>query len=326
MAYEMYIGAMLCPVAPSKIEMKIKGQNKNLTLINDIQINVLKNPGLSEISFDILLPNSKYPFAVYEMGFKNAEYFLNQLEKMKVEKKPIWFQLIRFLPTNKITFMTQMKVSLEEYSIKDDVKQGFDITVSVKLKQYHDFTTKTHDISLIGIIEKSSRPSETSPEPVQDAIYTVVKGDCLWNIAKRFYGDGSKYTVIYEANKDKIKSNMVIYAGQQLVIPGVSDLSKYPSTVKSKTKSKKTTVQSVQNTVEQMQNFENLPENLRPSNYSKTKTTPGILKPGYVKDNLPTSWNVSTDARYTIDPTTNKLTYNTNYAGSLLLSKAGVKQ
>lgn len=35
--------------------------------------------------------------------------------------------------------------------------------------------------------------------------YTVKKGDCLWNIAKKFYGSGAKYTVIYNANKTVIE-------------------------------------------------------------------------------------------------------------------------
>ena len=35
----------------------------------------------------------------------------------------------------------------------------------------------------------------------------MVSGDCLWNIAKKYYGDGSQYTKIYEANKGTIGSN-----------------------------------------------------------------------------------------------------------------------
>lgn len=50
-------------------------------------------------------------------------------------------------------------------------------------------------------------------------LYTVVKGDCLWNIAKKFYGDGTKYTVIYDANKGIIKNPSLIYPGQVLTIP-----------------------------------------------------------------------------------------------------------
>jgi LysM repeat protein len=44
--------------------------------------------------------------------------------------------------------------------------------------------------------------------------YTVVKGDCLWNIAKKYYGDGFKYTIIYEKNKDQRKDPNLIYPGQ----------------------------------------------------------------------------------------------------------------
>lgn len=49
--------------------------------------------------------------------------------------------------------------------------------------------------------------------------YTVKKGDCLWNIAKRFYGNGSAYTRIYDANTNKIADPHWIYPGQVFVIP-----------------------------------------------------------------------------------------------------------
>ena len=49
--------------------------------------------------------------------------------------------------------------------------------------------------------------------------YTVKKGDCLWHITKAFYGNGSDYRTIYNANKDIIKNPNLIYPGQVLKIP-----------------------------------------------------------------------------------------------------------
>lgn len=47
--------------------------------------------------------------------------------------------------------------------------------------------------------------------------YTVVAGDTLWDLAKRFYGDGSLYPRIAKANH--ISDPDVIRPGQVLQIP-----------------------------------------------------------------------------------------------------------
>lgn len=49
--------------------------------------------------------------------------------------------------------------------------------------------------------------------------YTVKKGDCLWNIAKMFYGNGASWGKIYDANTGQIANPNLIYPGQVFVIP-----------------------------------------------------------------------------------------------------------
>lgn len=47
----------------------------------------------------------------------------------------------------------------------------------------------------------------------------IQPGNNLWNIARRLYGSGFSYTVIYEANKDQIRDPNLIYPGQVFETP-----------------------------------------------------------------------------------------------------------
>ena len=219
--YKFYLSNLLLPVTPQKLELKIKNKNKTLDLINDGEINVPKNAGLTEISFSALLPNSQYPFSIYQDGFRDASYYLNEIEKLKINKQPFQFIVTRMKPNSTKIFDTNMKVLLEDYTITEDAKTGFDVTVSVKLKQYREYATKTMQISIKQerpvAVQIQSRTVENTEDTAQ--YYKVVKGDCLWKIAKKFYGDGNRWREIYNANKNKIKNPNLIYPNQVFIIP-----------------------------------------------------------------------------------------------------------
>lgn len=224
--YYFYLDKILLPVTPSKLTIKIKNQNKTLVEINEGEINILKKAGLTEIEFEAMIPDVKYPFAVYKSGFQNAKPFLDAFEKLKTSQQPFQFIISRTYPNGKGLFNTNIKVALEEYTIKEDRREGLDVIVSFKLKQYKDFGTKICKISFpktqkpVAKTPPPARSAPTSPAPKQqNKTYTVVRGDCLWNIAKKFYGNGSQYTKIYNANRDKIRNPNLIYPGQVLTIP-----------------------------------------------------------------------------------------------------------
>jgi len=138
--YDVYLDTMLLPVTPSKIQVKIKNQNKTITLMNDGEINLLKMAGLSDISFTALIPQLKYPFAQGE--FKGASFFLDGFEKLKTDQKPFQFIIYRALPNGTLLFDSNFKVSLEDYQINEDADNGFDLTVDINLKQYRRYGTK----------------------------------------------------------------------------------------------------------------------------------------------------------------------------------------
>ena len=96
--YYFYLDKILLPVAPSKMSLKIDNKNKTLVEINEGEINILKKAGLTNIEFDAMIPNVKYPFATYKNGFQSAKIFLEAIEKLKTSKQPFQFIVSRTYP------------------------------------------------------------------------------------------------------------------------------------------------------------------------------------------------------------------------------------
>ena len=72
-------------------------------------------------------------------------------------------------------------------------------------------------------VEKINADGLTFPEAIEEVekveYYEIVSGDTLGGIAKRYYGNASKYTRIHEANKELIPDPNKIYPGQKIKIP-----------------------------------------------------------------------------------------------------------
>ncbi len=71
------------------------------------------------------------------------------------------------------------------------------------------------------VVADDLRAPEPKPEEPEEKaeIYEIVSGDTLGGIAKRYYGNASKYTTIFEANRDIISDPNKIYPGQKIRIP-----------------------------------------------------------------------------------------------------------
>lgn len=157
MAYYFYLDDMMLPIPPAKMDIRIKNKNKTVNLINEGEINIIKTEGLKEISFELLLPNSNYPFADYsqsdteigvsafnnlfggsigilgnllnEYSFKGAEHYLEKIKIAKESKQPLRLIIMRMTPSFEVLFDTNLLVTIENYSIREDAKNGFDVVV-----------------------------------------------------------------------------------------------------------------------------------------------------------------------------------------------------
>jgi len=201
--YDVYIGNMLLPIAPEKITTKINGRNETVNLIDDGEISILKSAGLTTVNFNVLFPNFQYPFAHYPKGFQRPKYYLEKLETLKSKKKPIQFIITRNIPSGGRQtykpFNTNLTVSIEDYQIIDDAKNGFDIEVQIFLKQFKDYGTKTFTVET---------PSATAPVVVEAT-----------RIESTSSGDGKKSGGKSSGGKSGGKSKTY-----KVMIPGMSCL------------------------------------------------------------------------------------------------------
>jgi nucleoid-associated protein YgaU len=62
-----------------------------------------------------------------------------------------------------------------------------------------------------------AEPASEGPAPVDRIV--VQPGNSLWRIARRVYGEGIRYTVIYQANRQMIRDPNLIYPGQVFEVP-----------------------------------------------------------------------------------------------------------
>jgi nucleoid-associated protein YgaU len=65
-------------------------------------------------------------------------------------------------------------------------------------------------------------PDGGSPSAVvvpKTATTTVSRGDSLWRLSRHTYGIGTRYAVIYKANREQIRNPNLIRPGQVLVLP-----------------------------------------------------------------------------------------------------------
>lgn len=136
--YYFFLDKLLLPVTPSDLSIQINNKNETVTLINDGEINILKQAGLTEISFTFMIPAQKYPFAHY---YISSSVILSFLEKLKTDKEPFQFIVTR-MNLNKFDYATNIKVALEDYEIVESADNGADINIVINLKQYKDYGTQ----------------------------------------------------------------------------------------------------------------------------------------------------------------------------------------
>ncbi|BCJ92593.1 hypothetical protein acsn021_01620 [Anaerocolumna cellulosilytica] len=220
------------PVNPEEIKITSSQSVEKYTVLGLGQIVIPSGMELKEYSFECEIPKEDYSYVeivkdyttakVYKEeaeNFNPAEKYLKEFQKWRQELAPIRFIAGRGASKEEMyEDSINTLVLIQDITITEKAGEEGDKYVSFQLIEYQEFNKRAAKEIEPGTGEKKAK-KEDAKNPKSKGTYVVQSGDSLWAIAKKQYGDGTKYTKIYNANKDKIKNPSLIYPGQKLVIP-----------------------------------------------------------------------------------------------------------
>lgn len=219
--YYFFINDKILPVPPPKLEVKINNKNKTVNLINEGEINIIKTPGLTEISFEVMMPNQFYPFAVYgvatfitrmsglPLGITYGKEYIAGFEQLKLNHKPFRLIIARFGQNFEYLCDTNLLVTLEEYSVNESSEYGFDWQVPMRFKQYRPYATKELMITKNEKGEEVATVKKTRPTTKEvPKAYKAAANMSLWEACRRAAGGSLDWRSVAETNG--IRDNKVI--------------------------------------------------------------------------------------------------------------------
>lgn len=181
------IGTAVIDPLPEKIQVTRKGGGKVYTLADGTEIVRPGKAGLAEIEFT---------------AFTSDKSQLDYLKTAFRSGTPLWMSVTGLVSP---ILLHAVVVTLETW------EQGGCIEVihyRIVLREYQSKSLKfLYDASALTSAAQSSAAGGGTTNT-----YTVQKGDTLWKIAKKYLGDGSKYTALVQLNG--LKNANLIHPGQ----------------------------------------------------------------------------------------------------------------
>ena len=210
--------AIRLPIIPAEFERVIGADYETNNIIGLGDVATFNSNGLAQLSLSSFFPNKEYSFNEYS----NVPKPYDMVSHFKDWKNK--GTAVRVILTG-TDINQEMYITNFAYGEKDGTG---DVYYTMDLLECRPIT--------IPVINETSTNTQNTNRPTDNnnnnsnknntnntqKTHKVVKGDSLWAIAQRYYGKGSLYPKIKEANKSKYPSlakNNIIYTYMELIIP-----------------------------------------------------------------------------------------------------------
>ena len=194
---------MYFPVVPEQIKYSTSALFQEYAVINKGTVKIPSGTDVTTIGWECFFPGTKIqplPFV------NNAKITKGSSSKKKTptemhKQLETWRDNGAKLKLNITGSPFSFYVYIDKYeAILQDAHGS--IYYNIEFSKAIDITVDT--VSKKTVTKKKTTTKRTSKTTTQKK-HKVKKGDCLWNIAKKYYKDGSKWKKIYNANKSTIE-------------------------------------------------------------------------------------------------------------------------
>lgn len=199
------------PVLPESFQTRNGSSNDSVDITGLGEIIIMQSRPALQFKFSSFFPAARFP-GIQVSSITKPLTLIQKINTWKASKKPI-----HFIAT---ACGVDLYASIEDFNYSEEGGDPGTYQYEITLKEYREITVRQVKVDIPKATATVQKQDTRVDNTVQPKTYTVKSGDCLWNIAKKYYGNGADYTKIYNANKGVIGGNPnLIYAGQALTIP-----------------------------------------------------------------------------------------------------------
>ena len=196
------------PVHPEKINLKQGSSNQSVDIVGLGEVTIMQEKPEAEVSWSSFFPNNPFP------GMQVSNLTWPEEIKFKIKT---WMGSKK--PCHLIVTGTKINLhcTIEQFDCDEEGGAIGDLNYTIRLKEYRQPTIRQVSVDPKTETATVDDAEERTDNTVAPSTYNIVKGDCLYNIAKKQLGDASKWPEIAKLNG--ISSPYTIYPNQVLKMP-----------------------------------------------------------------------------------------------------------
>lgn len=203
------------PINPEELTVSRSAENQEMDIIGLGKATRKGEPGLRTVSINSFFPGADTYFYT---GVK-PETCIDFIEKIWNTENTN--NNVAKLVTDGLPKNLSMYFVIENFDYDHKAGEEDDVYYELSIKEYVPYGVTTVDVKTTGLAtaranskkknkdtskSKTKNNKKTSTKN-QNKTYKVVKGDCLWNITKKYTNNGADWKALYNLNKEVIGSD-----------------------------------------------------------------------------------------------------------------------